>query len=67
MIYTQLNTMDTDIENLNTRLRALILKKRENYAHETLDLMEHYLLEVMDKEEVKLYMENARKIVFKND
>ena len=57
--------MNTDIQNINSRLTALILKKREHYAIETLEAIEHHLLDELPVEEVKKYMENARKIVFK--
>ena len=59
--------MDSDIENLNSRLRALILKERKKYAVELLNNIEHTLLHVLSEEEATTYMENARKIVFKND
>ena len=57
--------MNTNIENLNTILRALILKKREDYVLETLETIEQCLLDDIPVEEVQVYIENARKIVFK--
>lgn len=57
--------MNTDIENINSRLRALILKQREEYALETLEIIEQHLIQKLPAHEVQKYMENARKIVFK--
>ena len=58
--------MDSEIENLNRRLRALILKERHSYAVDTLSTIENMLLDtVLPIHEVESYMENARKIVFK--
>jgi hypothetical protein len=58
--------MDT-IENLNSRLRALIIKERENYAVEALQIIEYHLMQALPEDDVKTYIKNARKIVFKND
>ena len=57
--------MNSDIENLNTILRALILKQREDYVIETLKTLEKCLCDELSAVEVKEYMKNARKIVFK--
>lgn len=57
--------MNTNIENINSILRALILKKREEYALETLETIEQCLLNELPIEQVQDYMNNARKIVFK--
>lgn len=57
--------MDSDIENINSRLRALILKDRKNYADQVLKQIEYELSKVLSEQEAKSYMENARKIVFK--
>tara|TARA_Y100000385_G_C12732297_1_gene483244 strand:+ start:142 stop:318 length:177 start_codon:yes stop_codon:yes gene_type:complete len=56
-----------NINNLNSRLRALILKERENYAVEVLHIIEYHLMKELPEEDVKTYIKNARKIVFKND
>ena len=57
--------MNSDIENLNSVLRALILKHREEYVLEALKNIEYCLMEQLSIEEVQNYMENAHKIVFK--
>lgn len=57
--------MNSDIEHLNTILRALILKQREDYVIETLETLEKCLCDELSAVEVKEYMKNARKIVFK--
>ncbi|MDB4507335.1 hypothetical protein N9064_00435 [bacterium] len=57
--------MNSNIENLNNILRALILKHREDYALETLETLEKCLLDDLPIEEVQDYIKNARKIVFK--
>tara|TARA_Y100000385_G_C12545282_1_gene405508 strand:+ start:221 stop:400 length:180 start_codon:yes stop_codon:yes gene_type:complete len=58
--------MNSNIENLNGILRALILKQREDYVLETMETLEQYLIEEnLPLQEVQEYMENARKIVFK--
>ena len=57
--------MNTDIENINSILRALILKQREEYALETLEIIEQCLMDELPIEQVQDYMKNARKIVFK--
>lgn len=58
--------MNSSIESLNSILRALILKQREDYALETMEALEQYLIEEnLPVQEVQEYMKNARKIVFK--
>ncbi len=58
--------MNSSIESLNSILRALILKHREDYALETMEALEQYLIEEnLPVQEVQEYMKNARKIVFK--
>ena len=58
--------MNSSIESLNSILRALILKHREDYALETMEDLEQYLIEEnITVQEVQAYMKNARKIVFK--
>ena len=58
--------MNSSIESLNSILRALILKHREDYALETMEALEQYLTEEnLPVQEVQEYMKNARKIVFK--
>ena len=58
--------MNSSIESLNSILRALILKHREDYALETMEALEQYLTEGnLPVQEVQEYMKNARKIVFK--
>ena len=58
--------MNSSIESLNSILRALILKHREDYALETMEAPEQYLIEEnLTVQEVQEYMKNARKIVFK--
>jgi hypothetical protein len=58
--------MNSSIESLNSILRALILKHREDYALETMEALEQYLIEEnLTVQEVQEYMKNARKIVFK--
>lgn len=58
--------MNLSIESLNSILRALILKHREDYALETMEALEQYLIEEnLTVQEVQEYMKNARKIVFK--
>lgn len=53
------------IDNLNTRLYAIILKEREKYTLEKLQIIENRLLDVLPEEEVYSYMKKAKKIVFK--
>lgn len=53
------------IDNLNTRLYAIILKEREKYTLEKLQNIENRLLDVLPEEEVYSYMKKAKKIVFK--
>ena len=53
------------IDNLNTRLYAIILKEREKYTLEKLQIIENRLLDVLPEEEVSSYMKKAKKIVFK--
>lgn len=64
-----LNNNDTTtvdaIDNLNTRLYAIILKEREKYTLEKLQIIENRLLDVLPEEEVYSYMKKAKKIVFK--
>ena len=58
--------MNSSIESLNSILRSLILKHREDYALETMEALEQYLIEEnLTVQEVQEYMKNARKIVFK--
>jgi hypothetical protein len=57
--------MNSEIENLNTILRALILKQREDYVIDILETLEKDLCDRLSAVEVKNYMKNARKIVFK--
>ena len=57
--------MNTNIESINSILRALILKQREDYALETLETIEQCLMNELPIEEVQDYVKNARKIVFK--
>ena len=57
--------MNTNIENINSILRALILKHREDYVLETLEAIEQCLINKLPIEQVQDYMNNARKIVFK--
>lgn len=57
--------MNTNIENINSILRALILKHREDYALETFEAIEQCLINKLPIEQVQDYMNNARKIVFK--
>ena len=53
------------IDDLNTRLYAIILKEREKYTLEKLQIIENRLLDVLPEEEVYSYMKKAKKIVFK--
>lgn len=53
------------IDNLNTRLYAIILKEREKYTLEKLQIIENRLFDVLPEEEVYSYMKKAKKIVFK--
>tara|TARA_Y100000389_G_C17352794_1_gene459387 strand:- start:617 stop:814 length:198 start_codon:yes stop_codon:yes gene_type:complete len=53
------------IDNLNTRLYAIILKEREKYTLEKLQIIENRLLDVLPEEEVYSYMKKAKEIVFK--
>jgi len=57
--------MSTTIENINKMLHTIILKQREQYVIETLNKLEQEMLEVLPEEEVSLYMQQAKKIVFK--
>lgn len=57
--------MNTNIESINSILRALILKQREDYALETLETIEQCLMNELPIEQVQDYVKNARKIVFK--
>lgn len=57
--------MNTNIESINSILRALILKQREDYVLETLETIEQCLMNELPIEQVQDYIKNARKIVFK--
>ena len=57
--------MNTNIESINSILRALILKQREDYVLETLETIEQCLMNELPIEQVQDYVKNARKIVFK--
>lgn len=57
--------MNTNIESINSILRALILKQREDYVLETLETIEQCLINELPIEQVQDYIKNARKIVFK--
>ena len=57
--------MNTNIESINSILRALILKQREEYVLETLETIEQCLMNELPIEQVQDYIKNARKIVFK--